>query len=535
MGSILDLLKLQIDNKTDLLKTASPKKMMIAILKVLLVLALITVVVAFILLRIFSLGVAVSEGLVAIVLLATQGISLFFAIGNIINTLYLCKDNEMLICLPVTPNQLFISKVLLIYLRELAVNALISIPLFITLGFLGGLGVSFYLSIPLLVLLLPIFPIVLASFISVPLMGVIRFLKKHVVLSILCILGLVAACLWGYISFIGAFAGNFNIANQQLETVRKINQVITSVGKHVIVYAQLSKAMLSFSQWFWYPLFLLICGSFSILTVLAIRPLYFKIAMSSLENTIKAKEKKRPLKKSSPFVSLIKKETLCIFRSPTDIFEYFLFTLLMPFIVFSYDQRLKTITVNQAGTNMIAGAHVMVVAILAMLSNIVSASAISRDGGNFYNSKIVPVNYYAQIFAKLVFNAIFTCGALFVTMFVSFFTEGAVWWQVVLGTVAVMFASIGHIAWSIDMDIKDPTINLQGDEASSITSRSTPKSVAFGLVIGFILGIIIILMSYLKTLIIPYLLIIVLSLVFAIYRIYILVLRIHLCYDKIEM
>lgn len=85
------------------------------------------------------------------------------------------------------------------------------------------------------------------------------------------------------------------------------------------------------------------------------------------------------------------------------------------------------------------------------------------------------------------------------------------------------------------MDIKDPTINLQGDEASSITSRSTPKSVAFGLVIGFILGIIIILMSYLKTLIIPYLLIIVLSFVFAVYRIYILVLRIHLCYNKIEM
>ena len=78
------------------------------------------------------------------------------------------------------------------------------------------------------------------------------------------------------------------------------------------------------------------------------------------------------------FASLLKKETLCIFRSPTDIFEYFLFTLLMPFIVFTYDQLLTTITVNQAGINMIAGAHVMVVAILAMLSNIVSASAISR-------------------------------------------------------------------------------------------------------------------------------------------------------------
>ena len=248
MGTILNLLKLQIDNKTDLLKTASPSKMIISILKVILAMALITVCAAFVMLRIFSLGIAINEGVVAIILLLTQAISFFFAIGNVINTLYLCKDNEMLICLPVTPNQLFISKILLIYLREIAVNALISIPLFITLGVLGGLGVSFYLSIPILALLGPILPIVLASFISIPLMGLIRFLKKHVVLSIICILGFVSLCLWGYISFIGNIAGNFNIASQQLETVRAINQAIASVSRYVVVYVQLAQAMLSFSS-----------------------------------------------------------------------------------------------------------------------------------------------------------------------------------------------------------------------------------------------------------------------------------------------
>ena len=199
MKTILNLLKLQIDNKTDLLKTASPSKMLTSILKVIIAMALITAVAAFILFRIFSLGIAINSGVVAIVLLLTQAISLFFAIGNVINTLYLCKDNEMLICLPVTPNQLFISKVLLIYLREIAVNALISIPIFITLGFFGGLGISFYLSIPILALFAPILPIVLASFISVPLMALIRFLKKHVVLSIFSILAFVSVCLWGYI------------------------------------------------------------------------------------------------------------------------------------------------------------------------------------------------------------------------------------------------------------------------------------------------------------------------------------------------
>jgi len=455
MSTILNLLKLQIDNKTDILKTASPKKMIASIIKVLLLVALLTVGVVLVLLRIFSLGITINAELLALILLATQAISLFFAIGNIINTLYLCKDNDMLICLPVTPNQLFISKILLIYLREIAVNSMISIPLFISLGIYGGLNASFFLSLPILMLLLPIFPIVLASFISIPVMAVIRFLKKHTVLSIIVILGLVAAVLWGYISLIGSIAGNFNIATQQLETVIKINSTVYNIGQHIVVYFQLAKGMLSFAQWYWFAAFIAICAVISTLTILAIRPLYFKMAMSSLENTIKTKSKNKPFRKSSSFFSLIKKETLCIFRSPTDIFEYFLFTLLMPFIVFSYDRLLTTITVNQAGTNMISGAHVMVVAILAMLSNISSASAVSRDSGNFYTSKIIPINYYSQIFAKLVFNAIFTIDALLTTMVISFFSSpNAVPWQIILGTVAIMFASIGHIAWSIDMDIK---------------------------------------------------------------------------------
>ena len=88
-----------------------------------------------------------------------------------------------------------------------------------------------------------------------------------------------------------------------------------------------------------------------------------------------------------------------------------------------------SIAVNEAGTQMIAGSHVMVVAILALLSNIVSASTISRDGGNFYISKIVPINYYTQIFAKVAFNAIFTVAALLVTMVISF-TMYPVWHRI---------------------------------------------------------------------------------------------------------
>lgn len=533
MKKILMLLKLQMDNKSDLLKTTSPRTMIPAITKVIVMIALASVGVSFAFSKIFVLGFAINRELLTLVILITQLISLVFAVGNIINTLYLSKDNEMLICLPVKPNQLFVSKILHIYVNEFAVNAAMAIPVFVILGTFGRLGGGYYLSLVPMLLLLPILPIVAAAFLSIPIMAVIKFLKKHAVLSILVIFSLVAACLWIYLSFIGSIASEFNIAEKQYETVRSINAQILEIGKKIPVYYLLAGAMLSFAQWYYFLAFMVLCAVVFALTILFTRHFFFKTAMSSIENTIKADIRRKPLKKRGIFASLFLKEVYCVFRSPADVFEYFLFTLLMPFIVFSYDKLLMTITVNQAGVNMIAGAHVMVVAILAMLSNISSASAISRDGGNFYTSKIVPINYYTQIFAKFVFNAVFTIGALIITSIISMRNYPI--WQILLGSLAVAMAAVGHIAYSIDTDIKNPTVNNGGDEKSSTVSKSTPKSLICGLIIGFVMGLILILMSSMKNAVIPYLIIIALSFVFMIYRVYTLVLRINLSYDKIEM
>lgn len=533
MSMVLDLLRLQIDNKTDLFKTATPRKMLISIFKILLLMIAGTVGVALLLFRIFSLGIHINAEMLAIVLLVVQGASICFAVGHIINTLYLCRDNEMLICLPVTPNQLFLSKILLLYCKELGVNAIISLPLFISLGFLGSLGASFYLSIPLLLLLFPFLSIAAAALLSLPVMAVIRFLKPRPMLSIIAILALVGTCLFAYLSLIGSFAESFNIASKQLETVRSINAKVLELGCNIPIYSAFALGMLSFNKWYFFAIYLAIATLVFTVTILFIRPFFFRIAMTSLENTTKEKLRVGRFKKSTPFFSLIGRETRCIFRSPTDIFEYFLFTLLMPFIVFSYDKLLMSITVNQAGINMIAGSHVMIVAILAMLSNIVSASAISHEGSNFHTTKTIPVTFYEQIFAKLTFNAIFTVAALLMTMVVSFFIYPA--WQVILGTIAVIFAAIGHIAWSIDMDIKNPTINLQGNEAASNASKSTPKSLLIGLIIGFLMGLLVIMYSGGGNPLTAYLLLIVASVIFAVYRLRMLVLRINLCYEKIEM
>lgn len=535
MKNILSLLKMQLDNKTNLLKMTSPKAMIPALLRALLLLAISTAVVWLGLARIFNLGFAINAELFSLVLLVTQLLSLAFAVGNVINTLYLNRDNEMLICLPVTPNQLFISKLLMIYIREIAVNAMITLPIFVTLGIFSNAGWSFFLSLPLLVMLLPIFPIVVAAFLSIPVMSIIKFLKKHTLLAIMVIFGIVCACLWGYLSAIGSIASEFNITDKQIETVLETNNVIAMVGRKIPLYYQLGRAMTTFSMWYWFPIYLAASVAVSVIAVLFTRRLFFKMAMTSLENTVKVKAKIKKFRKRSRFTTLFRKEVFCVFRSSAEIFEYFLFTILMPFIVFSYDRLLMTITVNQAGINMIAGAHVMVVAIMAMLSNISSASAVSRDGGNFHTSKTIPVNFFTQMFVKFSFNAVFTVGAVILTAVISFLAFDYPSWQIVMGSIAVAMAAVGHIAYSISCDIQNPTISAVGDEESSTVSKSTTKCLVIGLLVGFILGMIVILMSAVKNPSLPYWIIIALSGLYMLNRIVDMVLRINCSYHKIEM
>ena len=69
MAMILDLLRLQIDNKTDLFKMATPKKMLLSALKVLLAMIIGIVGVAVLLFRVFSLGIHINAEMLAIVLL----------------------------------------------------------------------------------------------------------------------------------------------------------------------------------------------------------------------------------------------------------------------------------------------------------------------------------------------------------------------------------------------------------------------------------------------------------------------------------
>ena len=535
MSRITKAFKFQIDNKFNLFKTHNWKAVLVNVVMRLLVFAGIVFGGYMAFARMFTmLGLQVNPSFLAIVLVGFQGVSLFFGISNVITTLYLSKDNELLMVLPITFNEIFVSKILVLYVSELLFSLTYLYPVFVALGILGRLGATYYVTTLLLIPALPIFPIAIASIVSIPVMLIAKFLKKHLLLSSLMLLGIVAGVFVGYMSLITSISGVFNIAEKQIESALKINRKIYLLGKSMIGYYQLAESLTNIGRIYCVLIFfvatlLLFCACF-----LLIRPYYFRIATMTTENTQKSEKKQKKFKKLTPFKALLLNEIRSVFRSPGYLFQYFLFPLFMPLIVYTYDKLLVSIVVNQAGKNMILGSHVLVLCISALMSNTISSTAISREGGTFYIAKTTPVSFYQQVKAKIAFNAIFTIGAIFVTTITTlcFADYNAI--SVILAGVCVSILSLGHICHSFDMDLVNPVLDWYDNSEITAISKSTTVCIVYALFLSLLSCLIIILGSSAGQGV-AFLILFIVSTLYCVARVHLLAVRTKYYYEKMEI
>ena len=253
-SQISKLFKLQLDNRFTLFKKRDWKLALKQIFKYLVFVAVVTLALYLVLNKVvFLLAIKINAQMIATVILFTQAITFFFALGNIIRTMYLSKDNELLMVLPVTFNQLFVSKTMVLYVAELIFSIKFVLPVFLALGFLGHLPILYFAMILLVIPILPLLPIAVACLLSIPTIFVVKFLKKHTILSVLTVLVLVATIFVLYMLLVGKVSGAFNIAEKQIETGFKINRFVEHFGASLFGYYQIGQSMLNISL-IYYPI-----------------------------------------------------------------------------------------------------------------------------------------------------------------------------------------------------------------------------------------------------------------------------------------
>ena len=141
MGRIRKAFKFQIDNKFNLFKTHNLKALFLTVFTRLLIFGGIAIGLYMLLARMFSmLNLQVNASFLTLVLLGCQVVLFVFDIANIITTLYLSKDNELLMVLPITFNEIFISKILVLFVSDLIFSLTYLFPVFIAMGNTGKMG-----------------------------------------------------------------------------------------------------------------------------------------------------------------------------------------------------------------------------------------------------------------------------------------------------------------------------------------------------------------------------------------------------------
>ena len=158
-------------------------------------------------------SVAIGQpGLVAIfAVMAGQFIVLFVGISALMSTLYYAADLETLQALPLTGRQILIAKVLVGYVMQLLFSTVLMVPFIIPLGLRSG-DLFFWVSAALVDLAVPAIPLALALLATVLIMRSTRGLKRRDLFRV--VFGLVF-----FVAVIGFEYVNTRLASQGPEAI----------------------------------------------------------------------------------------------------------------------------------------------------------------------------------------------------------------------------------------------------------------------------------------------------------------------------
>lgn len=547
MHSVGAVLKLLLDNTFHFFRKGRTKETVLSLVKNVVVMLLVFGVFYFLASKIISfLAIQTSGEIFAIALLLTQVIALVFATSNIINKMFMNNDNNLLLSMPISFNNLFIAKVLTVYVSELIFNIIYIFPIFAALGVIFGLGFGYFIGIIILLPFISILPIAVGALFSVPIMFVVKYFKSHPIFTIFVALISIIGIFVVYMLLVSNVSGAFNLADKQIENAVEINFKIYDIGGSLFYCTYIMRALINFAKtvsianFFKYFGILLayFVGSIIVLLpcLILIKNFFLKIiTMNEQVAVIKTKKtKEKHFKRRSQFGQLLYNEFMSVIRSPNELFKYFLITILMPIIVFTYDYILKDIEVNLTGNILKYASHYFVVSITCCLSSMVSSIAISRQGGLFYMIKSQPIDYKKQISAKVLFNSLVTITMLIITMIVGIITDIVPIQVTILSTITGIFITIGHVCHSIDFDLRSPSLNWYDVSDISTISKSTALSVVLGLVISSVLFVV----TYVffdENLMFPLYLDLALAFIYCIFRVYFLALRSRKAIERMEL
>lgn len=420
-------------------------------------------------------------------------VTFLFSIFLIPSIFYFSKDSETLLALPLPPQTILSAKFSVCLVYEYAFTLIVCVPLYIAYANNAAIGIPYILLALAIFITLPIYPLVLSSIITMLLMRFVPFFKNRDRFNMIA----------GILSIILAFGFSFamnsdTIAEDPNALISMLtqgnNSMISLFSKIFPAIPFAAEALISSDALQLVYYILITCAALAVLVILG-KWLYFKGAIGfsetkSSRKELSAKDFARVSRHSKVRTYLIKELRLLI-RTPVYAINCIGMCVLMPimllviFITADADvllQQLPDITPYLDGMLPYAVLAGMASGFLFSNLNMISSTAISREGTNISFMKYIPMSLKQQLQAKVLSGILMSVISMLLTMVCVYFLLPIfpLTWYFAAAAASLITIVLGNYA-SLALDILHPKLVWEQEAAAVKQNMSGIVSMLAGM------------------------------------------------------
>lgn len=420
-------------------------------------------------------------------------VTFLFSIFLIPSIFYFSKDSETLLALPLPPQTILSAKFSVCLVYEYAFTLIVCVLLFLAYANHAQISIVYILFAILLFMSLPIYPLVLSSIITMLLMRFVPFFKNRDRFNMIAgILSIVFAFTFSFLMNSSTMTNDPNALITML--VQGHNSMISLFSRIFPAIPFAANAVIDGDAVSLVIYLLITAAALGVLVLLG-RWLYFKGAIGfsetkSSRKALSAKDYSRVLRHSKVRTYLIKEMRLLI-RTPVYALNCIGMCLLMPimllviFLTTDTDtllQQFPDITPYLDGKLPYAILAGMAIGFLFSNLNLISATAISREGTNLSFMKYIPMTLKEQLHAKVLSGILMSVVSMLLTMLCIYYLLPIfpLFWYLLAAASSLITIVLGNYA-SLALDILHPKLVWEQEAAAVKQNMSGIVSMLAGM------------------------------------------------------
>lgn len=391
---------------------------------------------------------------IASIMFLSEIIVMFFAVMSSISVLFFAKDTELLMALPVTGLDIFLSKLTTVYLLHLGLALLIQLPVVLVMGIGAAIkSAGFYILGILGSILTPFIPLFIISIIAVPLGYVISYFKRNNIIGTIIVLLLFAGFFAGYYYLIFAMQNMAQGGSLNMESIQSAMKIMSYIiyPNTYLANSMVTSGLEAFKN---FGIFFAIIAGLAAISITISAFLYKGSARRGLESGAKGNGKVKDNQVQSPAQSLVLRDLKSCLGETSGAINYLMGLVIVPIVMIM-------MSLIYGGDNQPGGsAPVITIAVsLAMVfgcgMNYFAIVAFSREGRQMDVLKMLPVPDKMVVNQKIALASLYTL-LMTLVLIVSMFIAKVHYVIVIMTVLSVFIAGNAVNVIVINFDLKSP-------------------------------------------------------------------------------